>query len=69
MYLIYSVLMGVAAVALTPYWLVQALRHGKYLGNLRERLGLGYPALERLGFEGNEAIWMHAVSVGELLAG
>src|SRR5579884_2429572 len=29
--------MGVAAVALTPYWLIQALRHGKYLGNLKER--------------------------------
>ncbi|HKT47475.1 MAG TPA: 3-deoxy-D-manno-octulosonic acid transferase [Candidatus Acidoferrales bacterium] len=69
MYLIYSVLMGVAALALTPYWLIQALRHGKYLSNLRERLGLQYPALDRFDPARDKAIWIHAVSVGEVLAG
>ncbi len=34
MYFIYSFLLGVAALALTPYWLVQGLRHGKYFSNL-----------------------------------
>jgi len=33
-YFIYSFLMGLVAFLLTPYWLVQGLRHGKYLSNL-----------------------------------
>ena len=69
MYLVYSVLMGLAAVLLTPYWLIQGIRHGKYLSNLKERLGLAFPALEKLPAERPGAIWLHAVSVGEVLAG
>jgi 3-deoxy-D-manno-octulosonic-acid transferase len=68
-YLVYSVLMGLAAIILTPYWLVQGLRHGKYLSNLKERLGLSFPALENLPAQRSGAIWLHAVSVGEVLAG
>jgi len=67
-YFIYSVLMGLAAVALLPYWLVQALRHGKYLSNLRERLGLSFPSLQKLPSDRAGAIWIHAVSVGEALS-
>ena len=69
MYLVYSLLMGLAAILLTPYWLVHGIRHKKYLSNLRERLGLSFPALERLPAERPGAIWLHAVSVGEVLAG
>ena len=47
-YFIYSLLMGLAAVALLPYWILQGLRHGKYLSNLRERLGLSFPSLHKL---------------------
>jgi 3-deoxy-D-manno-octulosonic-acid transferase len=61
--------MGLAAIILTPYWLVQGIRHGKYLSNLKERLGLSFPALEKLPAERTGAIWLHAVSVGEVLAG
>jgi 3-deoxy-D-manno-octulosonic-acid transferase len=68
-YLVYSVLMGLAAIILTPYWLVQGIRHGKYLSNLKERLGLSFPALDKLPAERAGAIWLHAVSVGEVLAG
>ena len=38
-YFVYSLLMGLAALLTSPYWLIQGLRHGKYLSNLRERLG------------------------------
>ncbi len=69
MYLVYSLLMGLAAILLTPYWLIQGIRHGKYLSNLRERLGLSFPALEKLPSTKTGAIWLHAVSVGEVLAG
>jgi len=68
-YLVYSLLMGLAAILLTPYWLIQGIRHGKYLSNLKERLGLAFPALEKLPAERPAAIWLHAVSVGEVLAG
>ena len=69
MYLVYSLLMGLAAILLTPYWLIQGIRHGKYLSNLKARLGLAFPALEKLPAERPAAIWLHAVSVGEVLAG
>jgi 3-deoxy-D-manno-octulosonic-acid transferase len=68
-YLVYSLLMGLAAILLTPYWLLQGIRHGKYLSNLSERLGLSFPALKKLPAERPGAIWLHAVSVGEVLAG
>ncbi len=68
MYVIYSLLMGIAALALTPYWLIQGLRHGKYLSNLGERLGFSYPALKALP-NLQDSILLHAVSVGEVLSG
>jgi len=61
--------MGLAALLLTPYWLVQGLRQGKYLSNLRERLGLSFPELAKLRTECVGAVWIHAVSVGEVLSG
>jgi 3-deoxy-D-manno-octulosonic-acid transferase len=64
-YFIYSFLMGTAALLLLPYWVVKGLRQGKYLSNLKERLGLEVPALPA---EGAGAMWIHAVSVGELLS-
>jgi len=67
-YFIYSLLMGLAALLLVPYWLVQGLRHGKYLSNLGERLGFSFPALAKLPGHSTGAIWIHAVSVGETLS-
>jgi 3-deoxy-D-manno-octulosonic-acid transferase len=67
-YFIYSFLMGAAALLLLPYWLVKGLRQGKYLFNLKERLGLSVPSLPALTRERGGAIWIHAVSVGELLS-
>jgi len=68
-YFIYSFLMGLAALLLTPYWLVKGLRHGKYLSNIGERLGFSFPALDKLPANSSGAIWIHAVSVGEALSG
>jgi 3-deoxy-D-manno-octulosonic-acid transferase len=67
-YFIYSFLMGLVAMALLPYWLVQRLRYGKYLSNLPERLGFSFPSLEKLPVDRAGAIWIHAVSVGEALS-
>ena len=69
MYFLYSVLMGLAALLTSPYWLIQGLRHGKYLSNLGERLGFFISGLEKLPPEPSGSIWIHAVSVGEALSG
>jgi 3-deoxy-D-manno-octulosonic-acid transferase len=67
-YFIYSFLMGTAALLLLPYWLIKGLRQGKYLCNLGERLGFSLGALHKLPADRAGAIWIHAVSVGELLS-
>ncbi|MBI2187413.1 MAG: 3-deoxy-D-manno-octulosonic acid transferase [Acidobacteria bacterium] len=65
MYLLYSLITAVALVALSPYFVYQALRHNKYVGSFRQRLG-SLPV--SLNLDGDESIWVHAVSVGEVLA-
>lgn len=69
MYFLYSALTAVAALLLSPYWVIHGLRQGKYLSSLRERLGLAYPSLDQLPEVRTGAIWIHAVSVGEVLSG
>jgi len=61
--------MGLAALLLAPYWLVKGLRHGKYFHNLGERMGFSFPAIAQLPPERSGAIWIHAVSVGEVMSG
>ena len=50
-----------------PYWLFQMARHGKYSKGLAERLGR-LPSRLQLPKEQSPVIWVHAVSVGEVLA-
>ena len=65
MYLLYSAATLIALVALSPYFLYQALRHKKYVGSLRQRLGY-LPVT--LNLDNEPSIWIHAVSVGEVLS-
>jgi len=64
-YLLYSFGTLLALVALSPYFVYQALRHNKYIGSLGQRLG--YLPVS-LNLDGDNSIWVHAVSVGEVLA-
>jgi 3-deoxy-D-manno-octulosonic-acid transferase len=64
MYLAYSFLTLVGVILVSPYFVYQALRHGKYVGSLRQRLG-SLPIA--FNVDGEESIWIHAVSVGEAL--
>jgi 3-deoxy-D-manno-octulosonic-acid transferase len=66
MYALYSALLAFFLVLTLPYWLLQMLRHGKYRAGLRQRFGAVPPALAARG--GRPAIWVHAVSVGEVVA-
>ncbi len=65
MYLLYSALLAVVLVLGSPYWLYQMLRHGKYRRGLAQRLGF---VPNRFRGSNQPSIWMHAVSVGEVLA-
>jgi 3-deoxy-D-manno-octulosonic-acid transferase len=65
MYVFYSLLLACAALLSLPWWIVQMLRLGKYRSGLAERLGF-VPA--RLNSPRPGSIWVHAVSVGEVLA-
>jgi len=65
MYLLYSALLASALAVGSPYWLFQMLRRGKYRRGLGERLGI---VPQRIRRNRQPAIWVHAVSVGEVLA-
>jgi 3-deoxy-D-manno-octulosonic-acid transferase len=64
MYVVYSVLIVAFFVIVSPYLLYQAIRYRKYIGNLTQRMGY-LPVSFNL--DGDRSIWIHAVSVGEVL--
>src|ERR1700733_11014415 len=64
MYAVYSLLTVLVFVCVSPYFLYQAIRYQKYIGTLRQRLGF-LPIT--FNVDGDESIWIHAVSVGEAL--
>ncbi len=64
MYLLYSILSLFVFALASPYFLYQAVRYKKYIGNVRERLG--YLPIS-FNVDGEPSIWIHAVSVGEAL--
>jgi 3-deoxy-D-manno-octulosonic-acid transferase len=65
-YLLYNLLLFAALIVSMPWWLLQMWRHGKYRIGWRERLGLVPDRL--LNHSSENTIWVHAVSVGEVLA-
>lgn len=64
MYSLYSVLVLVLAVIASPWFIYQAVRYKKYVGSLGQRMG--YLPVS-FNMDGDESIWIHAVSVGEVL--
>jgi 3-deoxy-D-manno-octulosonic-acid transferase len=64
MYVLYSVLIVAFCALMSPYLVYQAVRYRKYIRNLPQRLGY----LPRsFNHDADESIWIHAVSVGEVL--
>jgi 3-deoxy-D-manno-octulosonic-acid transferase len=61
---LYTLAVLVLALVLSPWFLYQAARYGKYVGSLGQRMGV-LPVTFNL--DGDESIWIHAVSVGEAL--
>jgi 3-deoxy-D-manno-octulosonic-acid transferase len=65
----YNVALLVALAASAPWWLWRMATTHKYREGLRERLGRVPRRLFSDSAVGRPAIWLHAVSVGEVLAG
>ncbi len=65
MFLLYSILFTCVILVGLPYFLVQGLLHNKYLVSLPQRLGFLPADIVHLP---PRKIWIHAVSVGEVLA-
>ncbi|HEX9187880.1 MAG TPA: 3-deoxy-D-manno-octulosonic acid transferase [Vicinamibacteria bacterium] len=65
MHALYSILLTVGFVLALPWFLWKGRSTGKYLRTFRERLGR-LPVY--LNVDGDRSIWIHAVSVGEVLA-
>jgi 3-deoxy-D-manno-octulosonic-acid transferase len=63
-YILYSILLAVGFVLALPWFLWKGRKTGKYLRTFRERMGR-LPVY--LNVDGDRSIWVHAVSVGEVL--
>jgi len=67
-YFLYSLLLAAGMLLSLPYWLYQIARHGKYRSGFFERMGRVPARLVAEGRPPGGVIWVHAVSVGEVLA-
>ena len=61
MRVLYDLLTYLLYLPYVAYWLIRGITNRAYLQRIGERLGIGYPRLQR-------CIWIHAVSVGEVVA-
>ena len=64
---LYSLLLASVFILGAPYWLIRMATSGRYRAGLWERLGR-VPAELRAAASGRKVVWLHAVSVGEVLA-
>jgi 3-deoxy-D-manno-octulosonic-acid transferase len=67
MLILYSLALFLVLMLGAPWWLVRMATSGKYREGLTERLGF-LPQRIRDGLDGRNVVWVHAVSVGEVLA-
>jgi 3-deoxy-D-manno-octulosonic-acid transferase len=65
MYFLYSVVVVAFFALVSPWFLYQAIRYRKYIASLPQRMG--YLPLS-FNMDGEQSIWIHAVSVGEVLS-
>lgn len=64
---VYSLLLAIVLVLGAPWWLVRMATSGRYRAGLAGRLGV-IPKALRDAVQGRQVIWLHAVSVGEVMA-
>lgn len=64
---VYSALLAAVLVVGAPYWVVRMMTSGRYRAGLAGRLGR-VPVELRAAVAGKRVVWVHAVSVGEVMA-
>jgi len=67
MWILYSFALLLVLALGSPFWILRMLTAGKYRAGLAGRLGFVPQALRRAA-HGRRTIWLHAVSVGEIIA-
>jgi 3-deoxy-D-manno-octulosonic-acid transferase len=67
MWILYSFALLLALILSLPFWLLRMVTTGKYRDGLSQRLGFVPQAL-RNAAAGKPTLWLHAVSVGEIIA-
>jgi 3-deoxy-D-manno-octulosonic-acid transferase len=67
MFVLYNILLTLAATLAVPYYGAKILFTGKYRRSIGPKFGFNRPGLYD-GMRGTPRIWMHAVSVGEVTA-
>ena len=58
---LYNLLTYILLIPYAAFWIIRGIGNRMYFDRVGQRLGFGYPRLER-------CIWIHAVSVGEVVA-
>lgn len=67
MYIIYNIFLVLATIVLSPFMLFKLITVPKYRGGLTQKLGRLRKSVMRV-IKGTRPIWVHAVSVGEVMA-
>jgi len=67
MYLLYNIILVLATIVLSPYMLFKLATVPKYRGGISQKLGRVRKGVVRV-LGGTRPIWVHAVSVGEVMA-
>ena len=67
MYILYNIILVVLAVLLSPIILFKLITVPKYRGGISQKLGRVRKKVKRV-IQGTRPIWVHAVSVGEVMA-
>jgi 3-deoxy-D-manno-octulosonic-acid transferase len=68
MYILYNILLLLLTIVLSPLILFKLLTVPKYRGGLTQKLGRVRKGVAKLLGQGVRPIWVHAVSVGEVMA-
>jgi 3-deoxy-D-manno-octulosonic-acid transferase len=66
--ILYNILQVTSLILLSPLLLVKAIISPKYRGRILLRLGFGIEELTQKLPDGQQRIWIHALSVGEVLS-
>ncbi len=68
MYVIYNIVLVLATLVLSPYILFKLATVPKYRGGITQKLGRVRKGVMKFLKDGSRPIWVHAVSVGEVMA-